>query len=145
MTLTAAAFVASAAQAFAAAYADDIAAQLVKQGFRDISTETTWLGRLRILASRNDGHREIILNPRTGEILRDLWTTTNGYQSANPIVDNVGAKSGSDSSGADESGSAGTDDGPDDRTGGASGGGSSGSGSGSGSDPRDDKIETERN
>lgn len=47
--------------------------QLLKQGYSDISTSQTWLGRTRIIAIGDDSRREIIVNPRTGEILRDFW------------------------------------------------------------------------
>ena len=100
-----------------------IVAQLQAQGFTKISVETTWLGRLRIIAARADGQREIIANPRTGEILRDIWTGATGSSKA-AILDQVGDKSGS-GSGSSGSGSSGS---------GSSGSGSSGSGSsGSGS------------
>lgn len=75
----------------AASFADSIVAQLRRQGFVKISSETTWLGRVRIVATRFDGVREIIVNPRTGEILRDLWTTAEG-QTAYSLVDPVGSK-----------------------------------------------------
>ncbi len=88
---TCTAFLALAGQAQASSYADAIVAQLTQQGFADIALETTWLGRVRIVASRSDGVREIILNPNTGEILRDLWTAAEG-QVAYSLVDPVGAK-----------------------------------------------------
>ena len=47
--------------------------QLLKQGYSDITTSQTWLGRTRIIAIGEDSRREIIVNPRTGEILRDFW------------------------------------------------------------------------
>ncbi|MEI6799459.1 MAG: hypothetical protein WCO04_09630 [Pseudomonadota bacterium] len=103
--------------AFSASFADAIVAQLTVQGFTNISVQTTWLGRVQILALRSDGQREIILNPRTGEILRDLWTAAQG-QTAYALIDPVGStgaqpsaqdqagtvESGSDSSQADPSG-----------------------------------------
>ena len=51
--------------------------QLLKQGYSDISTSQTWLGRTRIIAIGDDSRREIIVNPRTGEILRDFWQDLN--------------------------------------------------------------------
>ncbi|MFN7224851.1 MAG: hypothetical protein ACK4MS_12600 [Paracoccaceae bacterium] len=72
--------------AFARSFSDSVVAQLKKRGYVKITVERTLLGRTRILAERNGGRREIILNPRTGEILRDLWITL------------------SDSNGADETG-----------------------------------------
>lgn len=79
-----------------------IVAQLKSQGFTQVEVETTWLGRLRILATRADGQREIIVNPRTGEILRDVWTGTNGA-SKTAILDKVGETSKGGDSGDDGS------------------------------------------
>ncbi len=47
--------------------------QLKDQGFSRIQVSRTWLGRIRIVATNQNFRREIILNPRTGEVLRDLW------------------------------------------------------------------------
>ena len=104
------AFVACATQAFSASFADAIVAQLTTQGFTKISVETTWLGRVQILAQRSDGQREIILNPRTGEILRDLWTAAQG-QTAYALIDPVGSK-GAEPSAQDQAGTAGSGSAP---------------------------------
>ena len=50
-----------------------IVAQLQAQGFERIEIARTWLGRIRIEAEGPGIEREIILNPNTGEILRDYW------------------------------------------------------------------------
>lgn len=110
----------------AASVADGIMAQLSRQGFTAISSETTWLGRLRIIASRKDGSREIVINPRTGEILRDQFTALRGTDATQPILDEVGDSTDAGKSGSDDKGSG--------DTGSGSGSGGSGSGSGSGSD-----------
>ena len=52
---------------------DQIAAQLREQGYTRIEVSNTLLGRARIEAKSRDWEREIIVNPRTGEILRDYW------------------------------------------------------------------------
>lgn len=51
---------------------DEIIAQLRAQGYSQIVVEKTWLRRLRIRAEGPAGLREIIIDPRNGEILRDL-------------------------------------------------------------------------
>lgn len=51
----------------------DIVAQLRTLGFVDIAVTTTMLGRARVLSSQDGRFRELIVNPRTGEILRDAW------------------------------------------------------------------------
>ncbi|MES2145971.1 MAG: hypothetical protein V4516_16855 [Pseudomonadota bacterium] len=59
--------------ALAQDYASEVERRLVRQGYRIEAVGRTLLGRVRILARNSEGEREIILNPRTGEILRDLW------------------------------------------------------------------------
>ncbi len=49
-----------------------VVSQLRDQGYDEIEASRTWLGRLRFTAERGDMHREIVINPKTGEILRDL-------------------------------------------------------------------------
>lgn len=135
LTTGAAALAVSAGAAFASTYGDEVVVQLTRQGFKNIKVETTWLGSERIVAERADGLREIILNPRTGEILRDSWTSQKGATGTRPIVDEVGDDSssgGSDNQGSDGS-SSGDNSGSGSGDGGDSGSGSGGS-SGSGSD-----------
>lgn len=52
---------------------DDIVRELKRNGYRVTEVGRTFLGRVRILVTRDGGRREIIVNPVTGEILRDLW------------------------------------------------------------------------
>ena len=52
---------------------DVVISQLRQQGYEDIRIGRTFLGRTRIIARSATVRREIILNPRTGEILRDYW------------------------------------------------------------------------
>ncbi len=56
-----------------ASVADQIIAMLRDQGYTEIRISRTWLGRVRILAVSDQYWREIIISPRTGEILRDYW------------------------------------------------------------------------
>lgn len=67
------AFALFAGGARADALSDRIVAQLRRQGYDSVTVSRTLLGRMRILASGAGQRREIILNPRTGEILRDFW------------------------------------------------------------------------
>lgn len=154
-----------ASAAMAQSYADDLVKQLSGQGYADISVETTFLGRVRIVAQGEGGHREIILNPRTGEILRDLWIAAGGAAPKVTIVDHSssGSGTGRDDGGDDNSGSGSGDDddnsgGDDDNSGSGSGDDNSGSGSddddnggdddnsgsGSGGDGRDDDRNDDR-
>lgn len=109
----------AAGPALASDLVDSIVRQLKKQGFKSISTERTLLGRVRILADRKDGSREIIINPRTGEILRDLWTPTQGGKSGVEIIRDPGSSGGGGTGGKDHD----DDDDDDDDDGGEGGGG----------------------
>lgn len=50
---------------------DQVTATLEAQGYEVVSVGHTWLGRIRILAQSDEVRREIVLNPTTGEVLRD--------------------------------------------------------------------------
>lgn len=50
---------------------DQLTAQLRAQGYHSITASSTWLGRLRVMALIGNERREIVINPYTGEILRD--------------------------------------------------------------------------
>jgi hypothetical protein len=74
----------SPALAIAQTVADPVLRALTKQGYGDITIKRTWLGRLRITAERGGRQREIILNKRTGEVLRDVvyleGRSTSGFE-----------------------------------------------------------------
>lgn len=44
---------------------------LQAQGYTILDVSYTWLGRLRIVAENGITHRELVVNPGTGEVLRD--------------------------------------------------------------------------
>ncbi len=96
-----------------AGYEDDVVRQLRTQGFRDIEVSRTLLGRSRIEAQNDNGSREIILNPRTGEILRDLFTPNDAVDAALILEDRGDGRSGH--GGGDDHG--GDDHGDDDHGG----------------------------
>lgn len=52
--------------------ADDIVAELRAAGYSNIVVERTLLGRVRITGETDRHRREVVLDPTTGEILRDL-------------------------------------------------------------------------
>lgn len=114
---------AAAHPALADGYSDQVARQLRKQGFTRISVQRTLLGRSRIVASGAKGRREIILNPRTGEILRDLWTPAKGGSNDGRALverddgDNSGkGSSGDDDDDDDDGGNSGSGGGDDDKS-----------------------------
>ena len=89
----------------AAPYEDTVIAQLKSQGYHGITVERTLLGRVKIMGLIETGRREIILNPRTGEILRDLWLTGSGRADGPRIIqerDNSGNGGGDGDQGDDD-------------------------------------------
>ena len=71
------AFVLTATAAFA-----DVTTAWVKQlrldGYDEITVSRTWLGRVRIVAEKDEIEREIILHRATGEVLRDYSRAEDG-------------------------------------------------------------------
>lgn len=121
--------------ALAEGYAESIVRQLEAQGFTRIETEQTWLGRTRIVAEGAQGQREIIVNPNTGEILRDLWLAQNDGGVGGLISSSASNDDGDDrdDDGGDSSDDNGGNSGGSNNGGGNSGGGNGGdSGGGSG-------------
>lgn len=56
---------------WARSFEDQLFANLQAQGYVIVEQGYTFLGRLRVLAQLGDMRREIVINPGTGEILRD--------------------------------------------------------------------------
>ena len=127
---------------------DQIVQALRREGYTRIEISRTWLGRTRILASGGPGQREIVVQPATGEVLRDIESEEDdsgqgrgrGRGRGRGGDDNSG--SGSDDSGDDDSDDSGGDDSGDDNSGHGggddSGGGNSGHGGGDDSGGDDD-------
>jgi hypothetical protein len=113
--------------AMAQDYVASIVRQLKRQGFRAIVQERTLLGRIRIVASRKDGRREIIVNPKSGEILRDLWMPVAG---GGGEVSMIGGDDRSDDDDDDDDGGGGDDGDDDDDDDDDGGGGDDGGGDG---------------
>ena len=113
--LCATVFCAQAAQAETAAEA--VSRQLRGFGYGQIKVSRTWLGRVRITAERGKTAREIVIDPRTGEVLRDLSTDAGTViigrtSGANRTISDSSGGGGDD--GADDGGDDGADDGGDD-------------------------------
>ncbi len=107
---------------------ESILTQLRQQGFSEFVVSRTLLGRLHILAFSADYRRELVLNPNTGEILRDYLTALDG-SAVMPIIvapdsgrddDNSGRGNGDDDDGDDDGddGQGGQGGGDDDDNGG---------------------------
>lgn len=97
------------------AYGQDLGAQVTeqlhRQGYSDVSISRTLLGRLRVTAQSSRYRREIVLDPRNGEILRDLRRPLDGSgivvrigdddAASHPVDSGHGSGSGTGSSGDD--------------------------------------------
>lgn len=120
----------SAGGAWAMSVVDTIIDGLRAQGYSQIDISRTLLGRTRIEATSSAFEREIIIDPRTGEILRDYWEVRLDA-SGQPVATNPTPPSlvGAGSSG---SGSPPDDDLDDDSSGSGSGSNSGSGSSGSG-------------
>jgi hypothetical protein len=92
-------------------YVEDVVEWLTGQGYRNIEVTRTFLGRVKIVASKGNGRRELICNPRTGEILRDIWIDADGEIHPPTVTsDSSGSNSGGTTNSSDD------DDEDDDRS-----------------------------
>lgn len=102
--------------ATAARASEDYVANLVdllkEQGFDEITVTRTLLGRVRIVGVNSNGTRELICNPRTGEILRDVLIAADG--TGQTVAASGPSKASSGSSGKSGDGGSSGDDGSDD-------------------------------
>ena len=111
-------------------------------GFDDVTTSRSLLGRVQIRATGAMGTRELVVNPRTGEILRDVWLDADGKlvrgarypgssdddgSSDHQGSDGNGGHGGDNGGGDDNSGHGGGDDGGNDGEGGDDSSGDGGS------------------
>ena len=94
------------APVFAETVEESVVRQLRAQGFTEFEVERTLLGRLKIEAKNATIEREIVINPTTGEILRDYWEYRSGNKrsSNNIVIPQVGSTTASTSSGGTSSG-----------------------------------------
>ena len=109
---------------------DAMVRRLRAEGYADILTGRTWLGRVQISAIGARGRREIVLNPITGEVLRDIITTPKG--------DTVPSSLANDDGNGNSGHGSGGDDGSDDDGGDDDHSGDGGDGDGGGDDGGDD-------
>lgn len=106
---------------------DQIVQALRREGYTRIEISRTWLGRTRILASGGSGQREIVVQPATGEVLRDIESESESEDDDSGQGRGRGrgrgrggdddSGSGSDDSGGDDSDDSGGDDSGDDNSG----------------------------
>lgn len=96
-------------------FVDSVRNQLREQGYSRISVSSTMLGRSRIIAKSRTGTREIIMNPRTGEILRDLWSSAQGGSGPSIVGNDDSDDDDDDDDGGKGRGRGSDDDRDDDR------------------------------
>ncbi|PKP71485.1 MAG: hypothetical protein CVT82_02615 [Alphaproteobacteria bacterium HGW-Alphaproteobacteria-4] len=113
-----AALVLTASAAHAESFAERVGRQLRAEGYANITISRTLLGRARIVAVKEDGTREIVIDPRTGHVLRDIWIGNDRVAT----LGHFALQDERETRGSDSSGS------------GQSGGGSGSSGNGGGND-----------
>lgn len=95
---------------------DDFRSALSQQGYSQVEVIRTLLGRTRIVATNEQGVRELVINPRTGEVLRDVWTTHSG-KTLPPVLSDLNSLASQENGGSGGSGYR-DDDGDDDDDGG---------------------------
>ncbi|MGA0540080.1 hypothetical protein [Neotabrizicola sp. VNH66] len=100
---------------------DEILRELEEDGYTVITLSNTWLGRVRILASGPRGTREIIVNPATGEVLRDLRRASSDKGGGDKGGGSGKGGDGSSHGGSDDDDDSDDDDSDDDSDGGGSG------------------------
>jgi len=90
---------------------------LLDEGYALISLQRTWLGRVRIELEKENLHREVVMNPQSGEILRDMTRLIGAapaVASRSPST-STGGGGGDDGNGDDDGGDdGGNDDGDED-------------------------------
>ena len=100
--------------ALADPFTDRITDQLRQQGYGEIVVTRTFLGRYRIVATTDRTEREIIVNPGTGEILRDYIEDKDDDSSSSGLFSLFDRLGGDDGGGDGDDGGEEGDDGSDD-------------------------------
>lgn len=93
----------------------ELTQQLQAQGYGQVQASRTWLGRLRLQARAGDLMREIVVNPNTGEILRDYaYRVPQSRSGEGGAERTTTAATGDDQNATGDDGQVGTaDEGPD--------------------------------
>lgn len=118
-------------------YAGQVARQLADQGYRQIEVRRSLLGKMIVTGTRPDQQREIVIDPRNGELLRDLVRRGAGAPAnAGPVLSSPGQGGSSGLSG--NKGRDGSDDDSDDSNGDDSDSGGDSGDSGSDDSSSDD-------
>ena len=73
---------------------DDISDEIRSQGFKIVRVQRTWLGRVRIVGQNDAFRREVVIDPTTGEIRRDLLIPRAHAGEAKPSAETPGDPKG---------------------------------------------------
>lgn len=113
---TTALFVALAAPVSAADidYVAAVSNYLAAQGYQVDNVRKTFWGRVKISASKGTAERELVLNPHTGEILRDFILRNHASQMGSSESSSGGTGSATQGGGSDDNDDDHEDDGDDD-------------------------------
>lgn len=104
---------------------DQVARSLKNDGFSIVSQRRTLLGRVRFVATRGTTEREVVLDPSSGEILRDYSRVSEGDRESDGRNGASGTSSGTGSGGGTTGGG---ETGGGETGGGETGGGETGGG-----------------
>lgn len=81
---------------------DKVVKGLRRQGYRNIESNLTFLGRLRVTGEKGEKLREVVLNRQSGEVLRDVVVGRGGSRSIFDWDDREDEKRGSSNGGTDD-------------------------------------------
>lgn len=143
--LSGACLLATTGSSLAMSYDDDVAARLRREGYRITYRKRTWLGRVRFKARKGKTIREIVVDPTSGEVLRDYSESVSADDKRSPESGSSGGGTSGGETGGGETGGAsgGGETGGGESGGGETGGGESGGGeTGGESESGDNSKET---
>lgn len=79
------------APVFAKTVADEVEADLVRKGYTITSSQRTFLGRIKINAAKGRKRREVVVDPASGEVLRDYSDISGEENSGTSSAASAGA------------------------------------------------------
>lgn len=107
---------------------EQVARSLRGDGFNIVSQRRTLLGRVRFVATRGSTEREVVVDPSSGEILRDYSRASEGNRDNAGTAGDTAGSAGAGTGGGGSNGGGGTTDGGGTGGGGETGGGTTGGG-----------------
>lgn len=110
--LSGASLLATCGPSLASTAEDEVAARLRRDGYRILMRKRTWLGRIRFKARKGQTVREVVVDPTSGEVLRDYSDklagadkeSNGGNSSSGGAAGGGGTEGGEGGSGGEEGG-----------------------------------------